>query len=45
MNDMHVRIKRWIAGTAFAAVLVFGFMSYLRPAFIVDLANQIILCF
>jgi hypothetical protein len=28
-----------------AAVLAATFLAYLRPAFIVDLANRIILCF
>ena len=28
-----------------AAVLAAAFLAYLRPAFIVDLANRIILCF
>lgn len=41
----HARIKRWLLGTAFAAVLTFAFMAYLRPEFVVDLANRIIMCF
>lgn len=45
MNDMNARIKRWIAGTVFAAVLALAFMAYLRPSFIVDLANRLTLCF
>lgn len=28
-----------------AAVLAATFLAYLRPAFVVDLANRIILCF
>jgi hypothetical protein len=45
MNDMNARIKRWGAGTALAAVLALTFMTYLRPAFMLDLANRLILCF
>jgi hypothetical protein len=39
------RLKRWLLGTAFAAVLAAVFMAYLRPSFIVDVANRIIMCF
>lgn len=42
---LHTRIKRWLLGTVFAAVLTFAFMAYLRPSFVVDLANRIIMCF
>lgn len=42
---MHDRIKRLLLGIALIAVLSFAFVSYLRPAFIVDLANRIVLCF
>lgn len=42
---MDARIKRWLLGTALAAVLAAAFMAYLRPSFIVDLANRFILCF
>jgi hypothetical protein len=34
-----------LIGTAFIAVLALAFVAYLRPAFVVDLANRIILCF
>ena len=42
---MHERIKRLLLGAALIAALVLSFMAYLRPAFIFDLANRIILCF
>jgi hypothetical protein len=42
---MGPRIKRLLIAVAGAAVLAFAFVGYLRPSFIVDLANQIILCF
>lgn len=42
---MRSRIKRLLIGAAFAAVLALAFVSYLRPSFVVDLANRIILCF
>jgi uncharacterized iron-regulated membrane protein len=45
MNNMHAMIGRWLAGIAFVAVLALAFMAYLRPSFVVDLANRFILCF
>jgi hypothetical protein len=42
---MSDRLKRLLAGIAFAAVLTVAFIGYLQPAFIVDLANRIALCF
>jgi hypothetical protein len=42
---MRDRIKRLLLGTALAAVLAFAFIGYLRPSFIVDIANRIVLCF
>jgi hypothetical protein len=44
MNAMNQRIKRLLIGAAFGALLAFVFLSYLRPAFVLDLANRIILC-
>lgn len=38
-------LKRLLAGIALAAVLAIAFIGYLQPAFIVDLANRIALCF
>jgi hypothetical protein len=45
MNNMQETIVRWLAGIALAAVLALAFMAYLRPSFVVDLANRFILCF
>lgn len=42
---MHPLIKRLLLAAAIAAALALGFSAYLRPSFMVDLANQIILCF
>ena len=42
---MHERLKKFLLGAAIAAVLALSFMAYLRPSFIVDLANRIVLCF
>jgi hypothetical protein len=42
---MRSRIKRFLLGAAFAAVLALAFVGYLRPSFIVDIANKIALCF
>ncbi len=42
---MRTTIKRWLFGAAFAALLALAFIAYLRPSFVVDLANRLILCF
>ena len=42
---MREQLKRLLLGTALVAVLALAFVGYLRPSFIVDLANRIILCF
>ena len=42
---MHARNTRWLLGAALATVLALAFMAYLRPSFVVDLANRFILCF
>lgn len=42
---MREQIKRFLFSIALAAVLAIGFLAYLRPSFIVDLANRIYLCF
>jgi hypothetical protein len=42
---MREQLKRLLPGAAFIAVLTLAFVGYLRPSFIVDLANRIILCF
>jgi len=38
------QLKHILLGLALAAVLVLAFLAYLRPSFIVDLANRFILC-
>lgn len=45
MNIMRDRIKRLLFGAALAAVLALAFVAYLRPSFVFDLANRIVLCF
>jgi hypothetical protein len=42
---MHEGLKRFLLGIAIAAVLALAFAAYLRPSFVFDLANRIILCF
>lgn len=42
---MGDRIKRLLLGAALAAALAIAFAGYLRPEFVVDLANRIVLCF
>jgi hypothetical protein len=42
---MRERLKRLLLGALVAAVLALAFLSYLRPAFVFDLANRIVLCF
>jgi hypothetical protein len=38
-------VKRLLTGAALAVVLALAFVAYLRPSFVVDLANRIYLCF
>lgn len=42
---MRARLKHVAAGCAVAAVLALCFAAYLRPGFMLDLANRIYLCF
>lgn len=42
---MRERLKRLLLGAALTAVLAIAFIGYLRPSFVVDLANRIALCF
>lgn len=42
---MRERLKRILLGVALIAALGVPFLAYLRPSFVVDLANRIILCF
>jgi hypothetical protein len=39
------RLQRWLLRGAGGLVLALAFLAYLRPAFIFDLANRIVLCF
>ncbi len=41
---MYVRLRNLILMLLLAALLVLAFYGYLRPAFILDLANRLILC-
>ena len=42
---MRNGLKRFLLGIAIAAALALAFVGYLRPSFVFDLANRIILCF
>jgi hypothetical protein len=42
---MRQLIIRLLLAVVLIAILGAAFLAYLRPAFIVDLANRIILCF
>jgi hypothetical protein len=42
---MQTQVKHWLIGAAVTALLGLIFVSYLRPAFIVDLANRFFMCF
>jgi len=45
MSTVKRAIRQWLPAAALALVLAAAFMAYLRPGFIVDLANRVILCF
>ncbi|HEX7649542.1 MAG TPA: hypothetical protein VF450_19250 [Noviherbaspirillum sp.] len=45
MTLMHERLKKLLLGAAIAVVLGLSFAAYLRPSFVFDLANRIVLCF
>lgn len=42
---MRDRLKHLLLGAALAAVLALAFVGYLRPGFVLDLANRIVMCF
>jgi hypothetical protein len=42
---MPASLSRLLLGIALVAVLAVAFVGYLRPSFILDLANRIVLCF
>ena len=42
---MRDRLKRLLLTALLVAVLALVFVAYLRPAFVLDLANRIVLCF
>ena len=44
MKSWRSRIPAIFGGILLAAVLTAAFMAYLRPSFVVDLANRFILC-
>lgn len=44
MKKFSNRIQGILAAILLATVLVAAFMAYLRPSFVVDLANRLVLC-
>jgi hypothetical protein len=44
LNHLRHRLPRIAGALLLAAVLGAVFMAYLRPSFVVDLANRIMLC-
>lgn len=38
-------LQKLLLGIALATVLIASFLGYLRPAFVLDLANRLIMCF
>lgn len=44
LNNLRRRLPGIAAAILLAAVLAAAFMAYLRPSFVFDLANRIILC-
>lgn len=45
MRNLVKNLKYALLGTAVIAALALTFVAYLRPSFVVDLANRIVLCF
>lgn len=45
MRTRREQLKRLLLGAALAALLAIVFLAYLRPSFVFDLANRIVLCF
>jgi hypothetical protein len=45
MHDLHNATKRLLLWVAAIAALAAVFLAYTRPEFMVELANQIWLCF
>jgi hypothetical protein len=44
-NTLRKRVIQLLLGAFGASVLALAFVAYLRPSFVVDLANRIVLCF
>ncbi|MFC7515422.1 hypothetical protein ACFQUU_10425 [Herbaspirillum sp. GCM10030257] len=44
-NTLRKRVIQLLLGALGASVLALAFVAYLRPSFVVDLANRIVLCF
>ncbi len=44
MHKLRQHLPAMLGKLLLAAVLAAAFMAYLRPAFVVDLANRIMLC-
>lgn len=42
---MKSQLKRLLVYAALGAVLAIVFAAYLKPSFVLDLANRIVLCF
>jgi len=42
---LRLRLRPALLGLAASVLAVLGFIGYLRPAFMVSIANQIWLCF
>jgi hypothetical protein len=44
-DAMRSRLLRLLLSVVMTAVLALAFVGYLRPSFVFDLANRIVLCF
>ncbi len=44
MENLQGRLPGILGAILLAAILAAAFMAYLRPSFVLDLANRIILC-
>lgn len=45
MTMKHAHLQRMLLGIVLGLILAGSFFAYLQPAFVIDLANRLIMCF